>query len=281
MQSVVITGASTGIGFSAAKVLVDKGFRVFGSVRKQADAERLTKELGANLVPLLFDVTDEAAVLAAARKVREALGGERLAGLVNNAGIAVAGPSLEISLDDYRRQMDINVMGPIIVTRAFAPLLGMDADLKGPPGRIVMMSSVSGKNGNPLVAPYSMSKHALEAFSESLRRELLLFGIDVIIIGPAAVKTPIWDKAQEVDVSVYSNSPYYKALQTMRTYMLQLGESGLPVEKLGELVHRVLTIPRPKVRYAVSNQPVQLAMLSILPKRLLDRVIGKRLGLLP
>ena len=95
-------------------------------------------------------------------------------------------------------------------------------DLKGPPGRIVMISSVSGKNGNPLTAPYSMSKHALEAFSESLRRELLLFGIDVIIIGPAAVKTPIWDKAKEVDVSVYSNSPYYKALQNMRAYMLQL-----------------------------------------------------------
>jgi NAD(P)-dependent dehydrogenase (short-subunit alcohol dehydrogenase family) len=281
MQSVVITGASTGIGFSAARVLIDKGFRVFGSVRKQADAERLTKELGANFVPLLFDVTDEAAVLAAARKVREALGGERLAGLVNNAGIAVAGPALEVSLDDYRRQMDINVMGPIIVTRAFAPLLGTDAELKGPPGRIVMMSSVSGKNSNPLVAPYSMSKHALEAFSESLRRELLLFGIDVIIIGPAAVKTPIWDKAQDVDVSVYSNSPYFKALQTMRSYMLQLGAKGLPAERLGELVHRVLTIPRPKVRYAISNQRLQMAMLAVLPKRLLDRVIGKRLGLLP
>jgi NAD(P)-dependent dehydrogenase (short-subunit alcohol dehydrogenase family) len=280
MQSVVITGASTGIGFSAARVLIDKGFRVFGSVRKQADAERLTRELGANFVPLLFDVTDEAAVLAAARKVREALGGERLAGLVNNAGIAVAGPALEVSLDDYRRQMDINVMGPIIVTRAFAPLLGMDANLKGPPGRIVMMSSVSGKNANPLIAPYSMSKHALEAFSESLRRELLLFGIDVIIIGPAAVKTPIWDKAQDVDVSVYSNSPYFKALQTMRSYMLQLGATGLPAERLGELVHRVLTIPRPKVRYAISNQRLQMAMLAVLPKRLLDRVIGKRLGLL-
>ena len=281
MQSVVITGASTGIGFSAARVLIDKGFRVFGSVRKQADAERLTRELGANFVPLLFDVTDEAAVLAAARKVREALGGERLAGLVNNAGVAVAGPALEVSLDDYRRQLDINVMGPIIVTRAFAPLLGTDAELKGPPGRIVMMSSVSGKNSNPLIAPYSMSKHALEAFSESLRRELLLFGIDVIIIGPAAVKTPIWDKAQDVDVSVYSNSPYFKALQTMRSYMLQLGATGLPVERLGELVHRVLTIPRPKVRYAISNQRLQMAMLAVLPKRLLDRVIGKRLGLLP
>ncbi len=281
MPSVVITGVSTGIGWSAAKVLIGKGFRVFGSVRKTADAERLTGEFGANFVPLLFDVTDEQAVLAAARKVREALGGERLAGLVNNAGIAVAGPALELPLDDYRRQMDINVMGPVIVTRAFAPLLGTDGELKGPPGRIVMISSVSGKHGNPLTAPYSMSKHALEAFSESLRRELLLFGIDVIVLGPGAVKTPIWDKAKEVDISVYSNSPYYRALQNMRAYMLTLSENGLPVERIGELVHHVLTVPRPKVRYAVSKEAAQLAMASMMPKRLLDRIIAKRLGLLP
>jgi NAD(P)-dependent dehydrogenase (short-subunit alcohol dehydrogenase family) len=281
MRSVVITGASTGIGLSAATILIGKGFRVFGSVRKATDAERLTKELGASFVPLLFDVTDEAAVLAAARKVREALGGEKLAGLVNNAGIAVAGPALEVPLDDFRRQMDINVMGPLIVTRAFAPLLGTEIDLKGPPGRIVMISSVAGKNGNPLTSPYVMSKHALEGFSESLRRELMLFGIDVIIIGPAAVKTPIWDKAKEVDISVYSNSPYRKALENMRAYMLKLSETALPVEKVGELVHHALTAPRPKVRYAIANERVQLAIAGMLPKRVLDRIIAKRIGLLP
>lgn len=281
MQSVVITGVSSGIGWSAAKILAGRGFRVFGSVRKAADAERLTNELGSNFVPLLFDVTDEGAVLAAARKVREALGGERLASLVNNAGIAVAGPALELPLDDYRRQLDINVMGPVIVTRAFAPLLGTNAELKGPPGRIVMISSVAGKNGNPLTAPYSMSKHALEAFSESLRRELMLFGIDVVVIAPGAVKTPIWDKAKEVDISVYANSPYYKVLQNMRAYMLKLSETGLPVERIGELVHHVLTTPRPKVRYTVSNEAAQLAMASMLPKRVLDRAIAKRIGLLP
>lgn len=281
MQSVVITGASTGIGLNAAQVLIGKGFRVFGSVRRADDAERLSRELGASFVPLLFDVTDEAAVLAAARKVREALGGERLAGLVNNAGIAVAGPALEVPLDDYRRQLDINVMGPVIVTRAFAPLLGTEPDLKGPPGRIVMISSVSGKNGSPLTAPYAMSKHALEAFSESLRRELMMFGIDVIVLGPAAVKTPIWDKAKEEDISVYSNSPYYKVLQNMRAYMLKLSEEGLPVEKLGQMIHHVLTTPRPKVRYALSSDPKQLMMVSVMPKRMLDRIIAKRMGILP
>src|SRR5712664_3061297 len=176
MQSVVITGASTGIGWASAKLLLDKGFRVFGSVRKQADADRLKGEFGANFTPLVFDVTDEAAMLAAAREVRAALSGETLAGLVNNAGIALAGPVLEFSVDDFRRQMDVNVIGPIIATQAFGPLLGSDPSLKGPKGRIVMISSVAGRNGNPMSAAYAASKHALEGLSESLRRELMLFG---------------------------------------------------------------------------------------------------------
>lgn len=123
MRSVVVTGASTGIGWATAKFLIDRGYRVFGSVRKQADAERLEAELGAHFKPLLFDVTDEAAVLAAARNVREGLGGETLAGLVNNAGIAVAGPVLELSVDDFRRQMDINVIGPVSRPRRSGPCL--------------------------------------------------------------------------------------------------------------------------------------------------------------
>src|SRR5512140_2498162 len=163
MQSVVITGASTGIGWAAAKLLLGRGFRVFGSVRKQADADRLKAEFGAGFTPLLFDVTDEAAVLAAAREVRAALNGETLTGLVNNAGIAVAGPVLEVAADEFRRQMDVNVIGPIITTQAFGPLLGSDASLKGPKGRIVLISSAAGRNGNPLTAAYSASKHAIDA----------------------------------------------------------------------------------------------------------------------
>src|SRR6202035_3063704 len=201
MQSVVITGASTGIGWATAKLLVARGFRVFGSVRKQADADRLRSEFGANFTSLLFDVTDEAAVLAAAREVRAALGGETLTGLVNNAGIAVAGPVLELAADEFRRQMDVTVIGPIIATQAFGPLLGSDPSLKGPKGRIVMISSVAGRNGNPLTAGYAASKHAIEGLSESLRREMMPFGIDVVIIAPGAVKTPIWSKAQDVDMS--------------------------------------------------------------------------------
>jgi NAD(P)-dependent dehydrogenase (short-subunit alcohol dehydrogenase family) len=281
MRSVVITGASTGIGWATAKLLLDRGFRVFGSARKQADADRLSGEFGANFVPLLFDVTDEAAVLAAAREVRTALGGETLAGLVNNAGIAVAGPVLELAADEFRRQMDVNVIGPIIATQAFGPLLGADSSLKGPKGRIVMVSSVAGRNGNPLLSAYSASKHAIEGLSEGLRREMMLFGIDVIIIAPGAVKTPIWAKADELDISVYRNSPFFPALQKIRKFMLQLGEDGLPAEKIAERIFHALTAASPRVRYQITPDPVRHLIAAMLPKRMVDRIIAKRLGLLP
>lgn len=281
MQSVVITGASTGIGWATAKLLLERGFRVFGSVRKQADADRLKSEFGANFTPLLFDVTDEAAVLAAAREVRAALGGETLFGLVNNAGIAVAGPVLELAADEFRRQMDVNVIGPIIATQAFGPLLGSDPSLKGPRGRIVMISSVAGKNGNPLMSAYSASKHAIEGLSESLRREMMLFGIDVIIVAPGAVKTPIWSKAEEVDISAYKNSPFFPALERIRKFMLQLGETGLPAEKIAERIADALTSASPKVRYQITPDPMRHLMTAVLPKRMVDKIIAKRLGLLP
>ena len=282
MKSVVITGASTGIGWATAKLLLDKGFRVLGSVRKQADADRLKGEFGANFTPLLFDVTDEPAVLAAAREVSAALGGETLAGLVNNAGIAVPGPVLELSADEFRRQMDVNVIGPIISTQAFGPLLGVDASLKGPKGRIVMISSVAGKNGNPLTPAYAASKHAIEGLSESLRRELMLFGIDVVIVAPGPVKTPIWSKGQqEFDMGKYRNSPYLPSMQKVTAYMQHLDSIGLPPEKIAEVVYDALTLPKPKVRYQVAPDPMRHLITNVLPKRMVDKIIAKRVGLTP
>ena len=281
MKSVVITGASTGIGWATAKLLLDRGFRVFGSVRKQADADRLRSEFGANFTPLIFDVTDEAAVLAAARDVRVALSGETLAGLVNNAGIAVAGPVLELAADEFRRQMDVNFIGPIVATQAFGPLLGVDPSLEGPKGRIVMVSSVAGRNGNPLMSAYSASKHAIEGLSESLRREMMLFGIDVIIVAPGAVKTPIWSKAEEVDLSGFSNSPFFPALGRIGQFMMQLGESGLPAERIADVIADALTIANPRVRYQITPDPMRHFITAVLPKRRVDKIIAKRLGLLP
>lgn len=281
MRSVVVTGSSTGIGHGTAKVLIARGFRVFGSVRKAADGERVAAELGANYVPLLFDVTDEAAIASAAAEVRVALGGETLAGLVNNAGIAVAGPLLHLPLEDFRRQLEVNLTGQLAVTQAFAPLLGADRALKGVPGRIVMISSVGGQNGSPFVGPYAASKFGLEGMSESLRRELMLYGIDVIIIGPGAIATPIWEKADEVDVTRYANTEYGKPLDAVKKYMLGLGAKGLKPEKVGELVADVITKASPRVRYAIVPNWFETTIMGLMPKRRLDRIMAKRLGLTP
>lgn len=281
MRSVVITGTSTGIGWGATKVLIRNGFRVFGSVRKTADAERLTAEFGERFVPLVFDVTDQAAVKAAAAQVRGALAGRTLTGLVNNAGIGVGGPLLELPLDDLRQQIEVNVIGLVSATQAFAPLLGTDKSLQGTPGRIVNISSVGGRIATPFLAPYHASKFAVEGLSESLRRELLLFGIDVIVIGPGAVVTAIWGKAAELDIEPFRNTPYFTALQRVLAYMAKMGEGGLPPERIGEAVLQALTANRPKVRYEVSPQPMQDFMARNLPKRLVDRMIGGQLGLLP
>ena len=280
MKTVVVTGASTGIGWGCAKVLIEKGFRVLGSVRKEADAERLAKEFGGNFTPLLFDVTDEAAVGRAASATASVLGNEALFGLVNNAGIAVAGPLLYLDADELRRQLEVNVTGQFIVIQAFAPLLAQVSE-PDQAGRIVMISSVGGRNASPFVGPYNASKFALEGLSESLRRELMLLGIDVIIIAPGAVATPIWDKAEDVDVSRYANTPYAAPLKAVRDYMLANGRKGLKPERLGLAVWHALTTAKPKTRYVVTPDPFQNFLVNNLPKRVVDRMIAGRLGLLP
>ena len=280
-RSVVVTGSSTGIGWGIAKVLIKKGIRVFGSVRKQADADRLQAEFGTNFVPLMFDVTDSRAVIEGAKKTASMLDGQPLMGLVNNAGIAIAGPLLYLDIDEFRHQLEVNVTGQLIVTQAFAPLLTSHREHGETPGRIVMISSVGGKNASPFVGPYNASKFALEGFSESLRRELLLLGIDVIVVAPGAVATPIWDKAEQVDVSRYANTPYAAPLAAIRNYMLTSGRKGLKPEKLGQAVFTALTTRKPRTRYIVTPEPLQNFLVNNLPKRMVDRMIGGRLGLLP
>ncbi len=279
MQSVVVTGVSTGIGWGITKVLIQHGFRVFGSVRKAQDAERLSKEFGENFVPLLFDVTDEVAVRSAAGQVQEQLHGETLFGLVNNAGIAVPGPLMHLATDDFRHQLEVNLVSVLIVTKAFLPLLGADHSLRGKPGRIVNISSTGGKNGGPFLGAYSASKHGLEGFSESLRRELMLYGIDVIIVAPGAVATPIWDKAEQADLSPYAGTEYIESARRFQEYMIRGGRNGLPAEKIGEVVLHTLTAPKPRVRYAVAPGNFLLrTMQDLLPKRLIDRFIARGLG---
>jgi len=288
MKSVVVTGASTGIGWGCVKVLIAQGFKVYGSVRKQADADRLSKEFGASFTPLLFDVTDAAAVKAGAAKIEAALAGETLSGLVNNAGIAVPGPLLYLDVDEFRQQLEVNLTGQLIVTQAFAPLLMAGSDRPGlprrssegaKPGRIVMISSVGGRNATPFVGPYNTSKFGLEGFSEALRRELMIFGIDVIVVAPGAVATPIWDKADAMDVTRYANTVYAGALDRIKAFMIEGGRKGLKPERLGEAVAHALTAAKPKVRYTVTPDVMQNLMVTRLPKRMVDNIVAGRLGL--
>ncbi len=281
MKSIVVTGVSTGIGASVTKIMIAKGFRVFGSVRREADADRLRQEFGEAFVPLIFDVTDPAAVKAAAATVREALAGETLAGLVNNAGIAVTGPLLELPIDQFRLQIEVNLTGVVITTQAFAPLLAATEGRTGKPGRIVNISSIGARNGAPFLAGYTASKAALEGLSEALRRELLLFGVDVIVVAPGSVATAIWEKAKPEDILPYKDTPYFPALQNVQNFVNDQGNRGLPPERLGEAVAKALTTARPKVHYTVAPDPILTFFLANLPRRLVDQLLGRRLGLLP
>ena len=257
----------------------------FPRLRQRAQSRRTasgcSKEFGPNFVPLIFDVTDAAAVARGAEQVAAALGGETLAGLVNNAGIAVAGPLLYLKLDEFRQQIEVNLTGQLIVTQAFAPLLGADRSRKGEPGRIVMISSVGGKNANPFMGPYNASKFGLEGMSEALRRELMLFGIDVIIVAPGAVATPIWDKADSVDVTQYANTPYVKPLDRGEgLHARARAQRASRPRSSAKLVHTALTVAKPKTRYTVTPRAVpEFPDAQHLPKRMVDNMIAGQLGL--
>ncbi len=281
MPSVVVTGVSSGIGWGTAKVLVQHDFHVFGSVRRTEDADRLSAEWGEAFTPLLFDITDEQAVQRAAVVVRDRLQGQTLFGLVNNAGIAVPAPLIYQPISDYRQQLEVNLIGPLIVTQAFVDLLGADHRRSGHPGRIVNISSVGGKIAGPFIGAYHVSKFGIEGFSESLRRELMIHGIDVIVVGPGAVATAIWEKAEQVDISPYQNTEYASALEPFRRYMIEGGRKGYPPEHLGEIVWQALTTPHPPVRYGYAAVPHPLRnwiIPRLLPKRRVDALIAKNLG---
>jgi len=278
-RAVVITGASTGIGRAAVAKAVREGAHVFPSVRKQADADSLKAEFGEAVTPLIFDVADEPAVRAGAAQVAAALGNRRLFGLVNNAGIAVPGPLLHLDADELRRQFEINFFGVHNVTRAFADVLGADKNRTGKPGRIVMISSVGGQNGAPFVGPYAASKFAMEGYSQSLRRELMLYGIDVIVIGPGAIATPIWDKAEQNDLKRYSNTDYAPMVEKVADYMVKQGKVGLPPEDVGNLIWLCLSDPKPKTRYHILRNPfMDRTLPRLMNPRTVDKIIAKRLG---
>ena len=282
MKTVVITGASTGIGRSAAEYLAGQGWRVFAGVRKEKDGTPL-REASNNIIPIVLDVTKSDQVDAAVQTVRETLDGVKLAGLVNNAGIANMGPLALQPLDQFEAHFQVNVFGALRATQAFAPLLGMDESLSGKPGRIVNITSVGGKLASPFLGAYTATKHAMESMTDSLRRELIIFGIDAISIGPGSVKTPIWDKAEEDNSSnPYSNSPWAKPLEIFSQTMLEGGRDGLEPEVVAKDIEHALSADNPKARYApVPDKLTNFTLPMLMPKRWVDKFFWKRFEMSP
>lgn len=280
MRSVVITGASTGIGRATAEHLARNSWRVFAGVRKLQDGEPLQRAHN-NIQPLLLDVTQPEQVEAAVDTVSQALQGEKLGGLVNNAGIATMGPLAVQPLDQFQAHFEVNVFGLLRATQAFVPMLGMDEHRTGKPGRIVNITSVGGKLASPFLGAYTATKHAVESMTDSLRRELVIFGIDAIAVGPGAVKTPIWDKAEQSNTSnPYGNTPWSEAIDIFSETMLKGGRDGLPAEKVAKVIETALTVASPKARYApVPDKLTNFTLPMLLPKRTVDSFFWKRFKL--
>ena len=280
MKQVVITGASTGIGRATVEDLLAHGYHVFGSVRQEAAAAALQAQLGQNFTPLLFDVTDEAAVKAAADTVADLLNGQGLYALINNAGIGIGGPLMHQPLAEVRQVLEVNVLGTLAVTQAFLPLLGARTPRTPNPGRIINISSVGGKITFPFLGAYAASKHALEALSDALRRELMLYGIEVSVIEPGAVRTEIWDKAEQEDISHYEHTDYAGILARFQEGFIAQGRAGASPEKVARVIREALESQHPRARYALPDHFFTGWLLPRwLPDHRVDRLIASQLGL--
>lgn len=279
-HSVVITGASSGIGEACALYLDELGYRVFAGVRNPADGEALKSKASKWLVPLLLDVTDDASIKKAAETVAAAVGAAGLAGLVNNAGIGGGGP-LEVVLPaDLRKLFEVNVIGPVAVTQAFLPLLRRGR------GRIVNMGSIAGRATTPFIGPYAASKFALEALTDAMRMELKPWGIHVSIVEPGAVESRIWDKARqradqmEATASPEAKAYYGEAIARVREAMEQATQRAIPARVVAEAVAHALRAPRPKTRYLVGLDARFRAVLAAwLPDRVQDWLLARVLKL--
>jgi NAD(P)-dependent dehydrogenase (short-subunit alcohol dehydrogenase family) len=279
MKNILITGASTGIGYELVKVFAQGGYKVFGSLRKPEDAEKLSSEFGEAFHPLIFDVTDEKSISKASEELLHTIGDQGLAGLINNAGIAIGGPVMHTQVEDYRRQFEVNLFGVVAVTKTFLPMLGAVKNYAKTPGKIINISSVSGQIAYPFLGPYCASKFALEGFSEVLRRELLLYGIDVIVIGPGAVKTPIWKKSKTVSPDML-NSDYAPALSKFTSQLKKNVENALNAGDLAQSIFHIFRKKHPKTRYTFQSSMFIRYILPkyLLPPRILDKLIMKMFG---
>ena len=273
-SAIYITGASTGIGRATALLLDSRGFTVFAGVRKKADAESLAAAASDRLVPLMIDVTDAKQVAAAAAVITES--GLPLVGLVNNAGMAAAAPLEFIPIDEFRNQIEINLVGQLAVTQSVLPLL------RESKGRIVNVTSIGGLIASSMLGAYNASKFALEAVTHTLRQELKPWGIEVIAIEPGRIATPIWSTASTTADRMLDSMPpeaielYGPSIQGARDMAAAASKGGLAPERVAEVIQRALTSRNPKTRYPVgTDAKLGAVLMARLPDRTRDRLLAR------
>ena len=269
--TVVVTGASSGIGEATARALAQAGFDVLAGVRSEADAEQ-AGDLHARVEPVTVDVTDEQTV----GELAERVGDRPLAGLVNNAGISVSGPLEFVPLDEWRRQLEVNVLGQVAVTQALLPAI------RRARGRIVNVSSVGGRVAVPLLGPYNASKFALEGISDSLRRELRPLGVHVAVVEPGAIATRIWEKGTAAADETLAAAPpqaeevYGPTIEAVRAQARQAAERAIPPEEVARAVEHALTAAKPRIRYPVGRDAKQrIRLAGLIPDRAFDALMAR------
>jgi NAD(P)-dependent dehydrogenase (short-subunit alcohol dehydrogenase family) len=273
---IVVTGASTGIGRACALHFDRIGFRVFAGVRRDEDAERLRADGSERLTPVMIDVTDSASIRQAADRVAAELGEQPLKGLVNNAGIAVSGPVEYLPIEEVRKQLEVNFIGQVAVTQAFLPMLRRSR------GRVVNIGSVGGEVALPFLSPYAASKHAIEGFSDSLRREVGSLGVHVSVVRPGAIQSEIWERGNAAADEVLAKVPpealdvYGDAVRGARAAANQRAQEAIPAQEVADVVEHAITSDRPKTRYVVGRTgKAMVALERWLPDRVFDRLVAR------
>ena len=275
MQYILITGVSSGIGKGTAEFLIKKGYYVLGSVRKAADAKELEEKYPDQFKAFIFDVTDQEAILKAATEIKSLLGDQGLTALINNAGVSVSGPLLHIPIERVEMQLEINVLGVLRVIKAFAPMLGAIKDCPFPPGKIINISSIAGLIGNPFMGPYAASKHALEGMSDCLRRELLIYDVDVILIEPGPIKSDIWAKARK-EKWEYDHTDYAYIIKNRQKVIDAAEKGAISNEEVAKVIHKAITLRNPKTRYIVASNKRKMWLAAyVFSDRFYDSLVRK------
>jgi NAD(P)-dependent dehydrogenase (short-subunit alcohol dehydrogenase family) len=273
-RSVVVTGASTGIGRATVSELVSAGFHVFATVRKQSDADSLLAELGESVTPLLVDLRDHDSVRAAGELVSSA---GPLHGLVNNAGVAFPGPLEYLPIEAFQQQLEVNLVGQLLMTQVLLPALVADGD-----ARIAFIGSISGRIAGPILGAYSASKHAVVGLVGSLRAELAPYGVRVSLIEPGVIATPIWESAAATGDEILANMPadaprYAAQIAGTRTRVSANTTGGLDPHVVGRAVAKVMTSANPKPRQVVGRDAkIGALLVRVLPFRAVYRITAAK-----